>query len=83
MDAMGTTKFNYFDDCAITVAQDFMSSAVVKYNKNSGKDGVFNVSSNSVHDDIISMLEKTTIRKRKHDDEPEDKKKHHLIPNLT
>ena len=76
-------KFDSFYGGAITVAQDFMNSVVVKYNKIIGKDGAFNTSFTSVHDNIISMLANTITRKRKHDNDPADKEKHHLIPNLT
>ena len=62
-------KMDSFDDGAITVCQDFLNSAVVKYNKIIGKEGQFKGSVTSVHDDIVAMVTRKAQKKRKTSDD--------------
>ena len=72
-------KMDSFDEGNITVCQDFMNSAIVKYNKIVGKEGQFKGSITSVHEDIVAMVTRsakdTATKKRKPTEEPSPKQK--------
>ena len=77
-------KMDAFDEGNITACQDFMNSAVVKYNKIIGKEGQFKGSVTSVHEDIVAMITKkarmSTKRKTNEDPPPPQKKVNPGLP---
>ena len=65
------SKIDSFEDGNITVCQDFMNSAAVKYAKINGMKGGFKGSVHTVHNDIIALLatkNRTSKRKRQEEE---------------
>ena len=64
-----------FEDGTITVCQDFMNSAAIKYAKIDGMKGGFKGSVDTVHEDIVALLAakaKSLKRKRQENEMEED-----------
>ena len=64
-------KIDSFEDGNITVCQDFMNSAAIKYAKIGGMKGGFKGSVHTVHDDIVALLatkNQSSKRKRQEDE---------------
>ena len=70
--------FDEFENETITVVQDFMNSAAIKYNKiAAGSGGKFKGSIYTVQEDVVALLSakvkpKATKRKRDNDDDAEN-----------
>ena len=63
-------KIDFFEEGGITVCQDFMNSATMKYNKIACTTSGFKGSVHTVHDDIVAMMAKSQpSNKRKQDNE--------------
>ena len=56
-------KIDAFDDNQITVCQDFMNTAVVKFNKINATDNGFKGSVHTVQDDIVALIAAKTPKK--------------------
>ena len=50
------SKIDNFEEGTITVSQDFMNSATMKYNKIVTKEGSFKASVHTVQEDIIVLI---------------------------
>ena len=62
-------KVDSFVEGTVTNYQDFMNSAVMKYNQIVGRDGDIGGSTTIVQADSVPMLSKSSRRKRKEDDD--------------
>ena len=69
-------KIDSFEEGGITVCQDFMNTATMKYNKIACTTSGFKGSVHTVHDDIVAMMAKSQpSKKRKQIEEEIDKDK--------
>ena len=75
-------KVDSFEEGAVINYQDFMNSAVMKYNQIVGHDGYFGGSTTTVQANIVAMFLKSSRRKRKGDDNGDTypKKRSHPEP---
>ena len=58
-------KIDSFEEGGITVCQDFMNSATMKYNKIACTASGFKGSVHTVHDDIVAMMAKSQPSKKR------------------
>jgi len=83
-------KLDEFEEGSITVCQDFMNSAVIKYNKIIGEDsqGNFGGAITTIQEDIVAMMAVKTNKRKKKDNYNEknskkDRQKKDPPPFLT
>ena len=81
-------KIDSFEEGNITDCQDFMNSAVLKYNQIMGRDGDFGGSITTVQDDIVAMIAKNGNNHKRKNDEQEilrlnDLDNHHHLLTTT